>query len=73
MGRITEKKVCWVPPSQLDRAEGQYREVAEPGDDPMNGRLVQWVDEAPDDPRDGSGHFVVYDGEPGDYKPIKKD
>jgi hypothetical protein len=39
----------------------------------MNGRLVQWVDEAPDDPRDGSGHFVVYDGEPGDYKPIKKD
>ena len=75
--KIDASKVAWIPPEVLDRAQGEYREVLEPvvKDNQtvqQYGDLVQWVDEAPDDPEDGSGHFVTFDGDKGDYQPIKK-
>lgn len=36
---------------------------------PVLGDLCVWVDEAPGDARDGSGHFEVYSGAPEDYRP----
>jgi hypothetical protein len=59
--------------------EGEYREYLgdELGDGPdgttvmvpIYGDLLVWVDEAPDDEEDGTGHFVRYDGDEADYEP----
>lgn len=29
-----------------------------------------WVSDAPDDPKDGAGHFEVYDGPDENYRPV---
>ena len=82
--KIDASKVVWLPPELLDRAQGEFREVQEPeivgavdgvhpgASVPSYGAHVQWVDDAPDDPEDGSGHFEVYDGSPDDYTPTRK-
>lgn len=58
---------------------GQYRElegsevVDGPGGTtviaPIYGDLVVWVDEAPSDSEDGSGHFERYSGPEEEYEP----
>lgn len=70
MSRISDKNVAWIPPEILDRAQGQFREHRddEPDSDPLAGRLVQRVIENPDDPTDGAHHYVIYEGDPADYK-----
>lgn len=82
--KIDASKVVWLPPELLDRAQGEFREALEPkivgaveGVTPgvsvaQYGDHVQWVDDAPDDPEDGTGHFEVYGGEPADYTPSRK-
>lgn len=46
-------------------ATGEYREVkgyevAEGVQGPVLGRVLVYIDEAPDDPQDGSGHYETY-------------
>jgi hypothetical protein len=78
MGRkIDESKVVWIPPEQLDRARGEYRESLDPIEKDnqliaQTGDLVQWVDEHPEDPENGAGHFRIYDGDEADYEPTQK-
>lgn len=67
MGTVVTN-IAWLPPeSYPDLAPGQYRTVA-PGGDPLDGDLVVWVDEALNDPGDGSGHFELYEGDPAVYE-----
>ncbi len=64
----TVEDVAWLSPEMYpDLAPGQYRTVPEDGD-PLNGDLVVWVDDAPDDPADGTGHFELYEGDEADYE-----
>jgi len=59
--------VAWLSPDLYpDVAPGQYRTIPKSGN-PLDGDLVQWVDDKPDDPSDGTGHFAVFTGKPADY------
>ena len=63
----TIEAATWLPPELYpDCAPGQYRTVPESGD-PLDGDLVVWVNETPDDLADGSGHFELYEGDVADY------
>lgn len=80
--RIPAEQVAWVPPETKtavlgdavaqpdDPYVGEYR-IVELGDDDQHdfGHLVQWIDDAPDDPTDGAGHFELYRGDKADYRP----
>lgn len=58
---------AWMSPEMYpDLAPGQFRTVPASGD-PLDGDLVVWVDDAPDDVADGSGHFELYTGKAADY------
>ena len=46
---------------EAEARHGEYRDVA-------TGERHVWIDDAPDDPQDGSGHFELYDGS-GVYHP----
>lgn len=72
--RVQPKKVAWIPPEELDRSQGEYREVESHNEDGSTtfGRRVVWVDDAPSDNEDGSGHFEAYDGSDDDYSPIRR-
>jgi len=62
--------------------QGEYREVT--GEDvvdgpqgttviaPKYGRLVQWVDDAPNDNEDGAGHFEIFGGDEAEYTPSRR-
>lgn len=66
MGHRVEK-VAYVPPgTHPDVAQGHYRHIEE-DDDPLGGRLAVWIDEAPGDDGDGSGHFELFDGDEAEY------
>lgn len=58
--------VAWLSPDLYpDTADdGEYRIVKEDG---SFGRLAIWVDDAPDDPSDGAGHFQEFADEPENY------
>lgn len=72
-----EQQVAWFPDEKAYRivrhktetvklADGSEHsfEVAEPG------ALVTWVDDAPDDPEDGAGHFEQHGS--GEYVSLKR-
>lgn len=66
MGHRVEK-VAYVPPgTHPDVPQGHYRHIEDDGD-PLAGRLAVWIDEAPGDDEDGSGHFELFDGDAAQY------
>ncbi len=72
-----QSTVVWFPPEQLGKPVGEYRQWV--ADHEEGGRitaefggLVVWVDDAPDDPTDGAGHFEAYTGADEDYVPQVK-
>jgi hypothetical protein len=74
--RVPAGEVAWVAPEVLDRARGEYRRLHERRDEgnlivDVFGDRVVWVDDTPDDPTDGAGHFEVYEGPDEGYTAIK--
>lgn len=70
--RVADDKVAWIPPELLGNSQGEYRLVEahneEDGSTDFGPRVV-WVDDAPDDRDDGSGHFEVHEGDEDSYAP----
>ncbi len=61
-------RVAWVPEgTHPDVSASHYRSV-EDDNDPLAGDLVVWIDDAPNDPDDPSGHFEVFKGDDSEYK-----
>ena len=60
------ENVTWLAPELHENTAdtGEYRIVNE---DNSHGGLAVWVDDSPDDPSNGAGHFEPYTGKPENY------
>jgi hypothetical protein len=67
--------LAWVPEENCYRIVEHSIETVTIGGSEQSfevatmGDKVVWVDDAPDDIQDGSGHFEVYSGADEDYRP----
>jgi hypothetical protein len=73
----TLDNVVWIAPEALNKANGEFRllegtELVEGAERPVYGERVFWVNDAPGDVEDPTGHFEVYTGEDEDYQPVVK-
>lgn len=78
--RIEDERVAWIPPEVKHQLLGD--QVAQPNNpyvgeyrhgkaDGTFGSLVVWVDDVPNDPRNGAGHFELWAGKPENYHPLR--
>jgi hypothetical protein len=70
----TQQEIAWVPDENCYRIVERRIETGEVGGTEVSvevsdfGPKVVWVDEAPGNIEDGSGHFEVYAGEDDAYR-----
>lgn len=82
MGKIIDPgdtQVAWFPEERAYRIVRHKVETVSVGDEKQSfeiavpGALVTWVDDAPNDPADGSGHFEQHSGSKDSYVATRRE